>query len=229
MLNINGLVYVVGDPFQCRTEVIVVITGSPGIPEFYREFAEQLHRCTQLPVCVVGHAGHDEIKNAKEKYPRTWTLYNTEGQIEHKLDLLNNYFDKRAKLHVIGHSIGAWMLMELLHKNDHLIERLSSVNLLFPTLQKFAATKNGKLVNNFVKYLHKFILLFLFIIHAQDAWVPMHHIQDLKKFKPHVTLKQVNVEHAFVLRSSAHVANVVGDLIVNGNTVMPCKNLELVK
>ncbi|KAJ8723996.1 hypothetical protein PYW07_007976 [Mythimna separata] len=186
-----------GDPFQCRSEVIVVITGSPGIPEFYREFAEQLHRCTQLPVCVVGHAGHDEIKDEKEKYPRTWTLYNTEGQIEHKLDLLNNYFDKRAKLHVIGHSIGAWMLMELLHKNDHLIERLSSVNLLFPTLQNFSSTKNGKL--------------------------------DLKKFKPYVTLKQVNVEHAFVLRSSALVANIVGNLIVNGNTVMPCKNLELLK
>ena len=44
----------VGDPFKCSSEVIVVITGSPGIPEFYSEFADQLHRCTQLPVCVIG-------------------------------------------------------------------------------------------------------------------------------------------------------------------------------
>lgn len=244
-----------------------------------------------------GHAGHDEIEDENEKYPRIWTLYNTEGQIEHKLDLFNNYFDKRAKLHVIGHSIGAWMLMELLHKNGYLTERISSVNLLFPTLQKFSATKNGKLVNNFVRYLHRIIILFLFIIQlvptirllaiklylylnslplsyvkritiylnprlqeksmllayevidrihelnttaitkvkhmtnvlysAEDAWVPMHHIQDLKKFEPHVLLQQVNVEHAFVLKSSELVANIVGNLINNGNTVTPCKKLEL--
>lgn len=242
-----------------------------------------------------GHAGHDEIENQKEKFPRKWTLYNPEAQIEHKLDLIINHFDKNAKLHLIGHSIGAWMLTELLHKNEHLTERISSVNLLFPTLQKFSATKYGKLVNNFVRYLHIIILLFLFIIQLvptirmlgirlylyinslpssyvkritiylnpmvqeksmllayevmdkihelnvdaidhvkhmtnvlyteEDVWVPIHHIKDLKRFVPQVNLKLVNVEHAFVLKSSVLVGEVVGNLISNGNSVMPSKSL----
>lgn len=237
------------------------------------------------------------MENEKEKFPRIWNLYSTEGQIEHKLDLINNYFDKNTKLHVIGHSIGAWVLMELLDKNDYLTERISSVNLLFPTLQNFSSTRNGKLINNLVRYLHKFILLFLLIIQLvptlrlygiklylylnslpssyvnrikiylnpmvqeksmllayeamdrihelntsainkvkhmtsvsyseDDPWVPMHHIEKIKTFAPQVTLKRINVEHAFVLESSVLVANVVGNLINNGNTVLPSK-LELI-
>ncbi|PZC75504.1 hypothetical protein B5X24_HaOG206045 [Helicoverpa armigera] len=282
--NVETRLITFGDPFKCTSEVIVVITGCPGIPDFYWEFADQLHRCTQLPVCVVGHAGHDDIE-----YPNVTpskSLYDIKGQIEHKLDLINNHFDKKKKLHLIGHSIGAWLLMELLHKNDHLTKRISSVNLLFPTLQNFSETKNGKLVNNFIRYLHGIILLFLFIIQLlpsirlvgikvylylnslpsyyvervtiylnpllqeksmllayesmgrirqlntgaikkvkhimtnivyspQDEWVPMHHIQDLKNLVPHFTFKQVNVDHAFVLKSSVLVAKVVSNLILN--------------
>lgn len=185
------------------------------------------------------------------------------------------------------------MLMELLDKNDYLTERISSVNLLFPTLQKFSSTRNGKLVNNFLRFFHRFILLLLLIIQLvptirlfgiklflyfnslpshyvnrikiylspmvqeksmllgyeamdridqlntsvlnkvkhmtsvsyseEDPWVPMHHIEDLKKFAPHVTLKRINVDHAFVLESSVLVANVVANLINNGNTVMLSK------
>uniref|UniRef100_A0A2A4JN28 Lipid droplet-associated hydrolase n=1 Tax=Heliothis virescens TaxID=7102 RepID=A0A2A4JN28_HELVI len=282
--NVETRLITFGDPFRCTSEVIVVITGCPGIPEFYREFADQLHRCTELPVCVVGHAGHDDLRYASAADTNK-SLYDIKGQIEHKLDLINNHFDKKKKLHLIGHSIGAWLLMELLHKNDNLTKRISSVNLLFPTLQNFSETKNGKLVNNLIRYLHRIILLFLFIIQLlpsirllgikvylylnslpsyyveritiylnpllqeksmllayesmgrirqlniaaikkvkhmtnvvyspQDEWVPMHHIQDLKKLGPHFTLKQVNVDHAFVLKSSVLVGKVVSNLILN--------------
>ncbi|KAF9414046.1 hypothetical protein HW555_007924, partial [Spodoptera exigua] len=284
--KVQTRVITLGNPLNCSSEVIVVITGGPGIPEFYIEFAKQLHRTTQKPVCIIGHAGHDvfDNQNKNNNLKETWSLYNSDGQIEHKLDLINNYIDKRAKLHLIGHSIGAWLLMELLHKNDYLQKRILSVNLLFPTLQKFASTKNGKLVNNFVRYLQRLIFLILFIIQlfptirivavklylylnslpsyyekrvmmylnpavqeksmllafecmeriqelnisaikkvqhmanvlysTDDRWVPMHHIHDLQKFTPQIALHQVNVEHAFVLKSSVYVAKIVGDLIL---------------
>ncbi|XP_075983053.1 lipid droplet-associated hydrolase-like [Anticarsia gemmatalis] len=283
--NINGIesrLITFGDPFErSGSEVIVVITGSPGIPEFYREFAQELHSCTRLPVCVLGHAGHDTIDKAKHIKPN---LYNLDSQIEHKLDFIVKHIDKDSKFHIIGHSIGAWMLVELLNKNDYLIERICSVNLLFPTLQKFSDTTNGKYINNIVRrfpglmlllfcvtqWVPAFVRLFLiklFIISAswpshyvdrinlylnpliqeksialaceslervselnyksinkvkhltnvvysvEDGWVPMHHIADLKKFEPHITLVEVNVDHAFVLKHSALVGKIVSQLI----------------
>ncbi|XP_035449601.2 lipid droplet-associated hydrolase-like [Spodoptera frugiperda] len=287
--KVQTRVITLGDPLNCSSEVIVVITGGPGIPEFYKEFAEQLYRTTQKPVCIIGHAGHDVFENQNETndLKESWSLYNCDGQIQHKLDLINNYIDKRAKLHLIGHSIGGWLLMELLHKNDYLQKRILSVNLLFPTLQKIASTKNGKLVNNLVRYLHRIILLILFIMQlfptitilgvklflflnslppyyekrimiylnpvlqekamllayesmervhelnvqaikkvqhmanvlysTDDRWVPMHHIRDLQKFTPQIAFHEVNVEHAFVLKSSVYVATIVGNLIVKDN------------
>lgn len=52
---------------------------------------------------------------------------------------------------------------------------------------------------------------------TDDRWVPMHHIRDLQKFTPQIALHRVNVEHAFVLKSSVHVATIVGNLIVKDN------------
>lgn len=40
-------------------------------------------------------------------------LYNLAGQIEHKVDLFNNHIDKQSKLHIVGHSIGAWIVLEM--------------------------------------------------------------------------------------------------------------------
>lgn len=56
MLNdVQTRVLTWGDPFNCvDNDVIVCITGNPGVPDFYNEFASELHRITELPVCVVG-------------------------------------------------------------------------------------------------------------------------------------------------------------------------------
>lgn len=44
-----------GDPFQSNgNDVIICITGNPGIPDFYTVFGSILHENTKLPVCVVG-------------------------------------------------------------------------------------------------------------------------------------------------------------------------------
>lgn len=45
-----------GDPFanNSDSDVIVIIPGCPGIPEFYREFGAELYENTKLSVCIVG-------------------------------------------------------------------------------------------------------------------------------------------------------------------------------
>lgn len=48
-----------GDPFNCNgADVILCVTGNPGIPDFYEEFGSVLHERTKLPVCVVGMFYH---------------------------------------------------------------------------------------------------------------------------------------------------------------------------
>lgn len=53
--HIQTHVITYGDPFNCNgKDVIVCITGNPGIPDFYIEFADELHKSTGLPLCIIG-------------------------------------------------------------------------------------------------------------------------------------------------------------------------------
>lgn len=200
------------------------------------------------------------------------------------MDLICNNIDKQSKLHLIGHSIGAWLILKMFERNDKLIKRVSSVNLLFPTIQKMAETKNGQYVNKILRRIH-IILMFIFtiiymlprivrsflvtcyikfnswpleykerilkycnpkvgekvlfmaydemdtvttldtnvigkikhitnVIYSNtDGWAPVHYIEDLNQYQPSIRLKQVNVDHAFVIKSSETVAELVSDFI----------------
>ncbi|XP_072942074.1 lipid droplet-associated hydrolase [Epargyreus clarus] len=275
-----------GNPFDCNgQDVIVCITGNPGITDFYIEFGTELHELTSLPVCVIGHAGHEEIPEQKSpKLKGQEHLFNLKGQVEHKLDLLRNHIDKNSKVHMIGHSIGAWMIIELVHKNDFMQTNILTTNLMFPTIQKMAESKNGIFLNTFVRPLHSIILFCAFFVNMlpvivfnffifcylkiqgfpskyftriqkflnhnavekvlflaydemdtvlklnidgieklcpqtnviysmRDNWAPLNYMKDLKNVKPSLQMKEVNISHAFVLKSSERVANMVSEYI----------------
>lgn len=212
-------------------------------------------------------------------------LFSLDAQIKHKLDFLENHVHPNSKIHLIGHSIGAWIIVELLHKYDQLKDRVLTINLLFPTLQRMAESKNGKFVNNFYRNMHWFILslsnfLYLFptfvimliinlclavrslpnnycdailkminpfilekilimgydemdivkelnrdgidkikhlthvIYGIRDNWAPLDYMDDLKKYEPYIKMtKAHDVEHAFVLKSSEQVADMVAKFI----------------
>ncbi|XP_034830421.1 lipid droplet-associated hydrolase [Maniola hyperantus] len=163
-----------GNPLTNSENVIMCITGNPGISEFYIDFASELYRCTSIPVCIIGHAGHEESLDKNNKH-----LFNLNDQLLHKLDLIENHIDKNSKIHLIGHSIGAWMILELLQKHSQLDDRISSVNLLFPTIQKMAESRNGIFVNNVLRKIYKFILflatlLFLLPKHVLHCLIGMY-------------------------------------------------------
>lgn len=53
--NIQTHIITWGDPFDCGgQDVIVCITGNPGITDFYTEFGSELYKNTGLPVCIIG-------------------------------------------------------------------------------------------------------------------------------------------------------------------------------
>nr|XP_004930268.2 lipid droplet-associated hydrolase-like [Bombyx mori] len=286
--NVQTHLITYGDPFQNnRTDVIICISGNPGVPDFYIEFASYLHTNTGLPVCVIGQAGHEKMPDQKSNQLQGQEhLFNLEGQVLHKLDLIHNHIEKKSKIHLIGHSIGCWMILEMLQKDELILQRLSSVNLLFPTLQKMAESKNGKLLNNILRPLHYFILLLFIIVYYlpesirtylafsylklnslpkhfssrilklcnprvgekifhlaynemdkvnllnfamidkikhltriiysnRDNWVPPHCMNDLMQYQPLLAMKEVDIEHSFVLKSSEEVAEMAIDFITS--------------
>ncbi|XP_041974863.1 lipid droplet-associated hydrolase [Aricia agestis] len=150
-------------------DVVVCITGNPGLCEFYTDFATEVHKQTSLPVCVINHIGHEENENNElYKLESNKNIFNLEGQVHQKFDFITNHIDKNSKIHLVGHSIGAWMLVEMLDRYGELHERISSANLLFPTIQKLAQTKNGRFMNNYVKKSFKIIIFLCTLL----QWLP---------------------------------------------------------
>ncbi|XP_063395587.1 lipid droplet-associated hydrolase [Cydia fagiglandana] len=165
--NVQTNVLTWGDPFDSKnSDVIICITGNPGIPHFYEEFATELNKSTSLPICVIGQAGHVEVPEERSNVlERREHLFNLEAQVHHKLDLIDK-IDKRRNIHLIGHSIGAWLILEAINKRDSLIDRICSVNLLFPTIQRMADSPNGKKLNGIVRRLHFVAILLFTLIHS---------------------------------------------------------------
>lgn len=283
--NVQSTVLSWGNPFNCNgKDVIFCITGNPGVIDFYVKFGEALFDYAKLPVCIVGHSGQnivpDKLSNVLKNREH---LYNLQAQLHHKVDLINK-LDAQSKLHVVGHSIGAWMIVEILNSNPNIMERVKSVHLLFPTLQKMAETTSGIIVNKLLRNVHSIVVLLIHLLYLlpesvrtflinqyvklaklpdyntkniikyinptimekvmmlaydemdyvvdlnvealdkikskthviyspTDGWAPISYINDLRIFMPDIKLEKVNIDHAFVLKSSEKVASIVSDNI----------------
>lgn len=233
----------------------------------------------------LGLAGHVEVPEEQSNTLENQEhLFNLEGQIRHKLDLISNKIDKDSKIHLIGHSIGAWLLIEALDKQKELLDKVASINLLFPTIQRMAEAQNGKYLNQIVRRFHVIAILLFTLVHIlpeslklflisvylkfnslpshysdrilkylrpkvgekvlylaydemdrvvtlntkalgdikhltnviysdRDGWAPLSYMDDLKKFQPEMNMKLVGINHAFVMKSSERVAEMVSDFI----------------
>ncbi|XP_017879502.1 lipid droplet-associated hydrolase [Ceratina calcarata] len=148
-----------------KRDVVIVVTGNPGIAEFYEEFTKSLKSRlpSEVPVWVIGHTGHVQppsnlaitmpsVSNWEENYSLT-------AQVKHKVDFIKKYVPEDARLHLIGHSIGAWMILNIL-KDDSICKRVSKCYLLFPTIEQMAETKNGWFFTRIVSRI-AFLLIFL--------------------------------------------------------------------
>ncbi|XP_022130206.2 lipid droplet-associated hydrolase isoform X2 [Pieris rapae] len=277
-----------GDPFNKDVdECIICVTGNPGLVDFYSEFGQELHKKLTMPVCVIGQAGHEEILvKTSETLTSDSNSFNLNSQIAHKYDLISNYISKKSKLHLIGHSIGAWQIIELTDRNPELLPRILSINLLFPTIQKMADSPNGKFLNLFLRRIYCLLLILLKLLRLlpywinsyliylylswhslpshyyeriskviepnvmekvlilafdemdtvtnlnkdaiknikhltnviyskTDNWAPLAYIDDLKMYEPEICLIEMNVSHAFVLKSSELVAERTATFIID--------------
>ncbi|CAG4977780.1 unnamed protein product [Parnassius apollo] len=211
--NIQTSLITFGNPHSCDgKDIIICITGNPGFVEFYLEFGQELHTKTGLPVCVIGHAGHDNVSDIQSsKLQGQEHLFNLKGQLKHKLDLLDNNIDNKSKLHFVGHSIGSWLCSlpshydkrVLKYLNPHIFEKV--LFLAYDEMDNIT-TLNKDGVDK-VKHLTNIIYS------VDDGWAPLNFMKDLMIFQPYLQMMEVNTDHAFVFKSSEFIAFIASDFI----------------
>lgn len=72
---------------KSRTEdVILMITGNPGLTRFYTVFLQTLYEQVKWPIVIIGHAGHEpQIETLPLKGNEK--LYSLQGQVDHKVKI----------------------------------------------------------------------------------------------------------------------------------------------
>uniref|UniRef100_A0A1A9ZAV3 Lipid droplet-associated hydrolase n=1 Tax=Glossina pallidipes TaxID=7398 RepID=A0A1A9ZAV3_GLOPL len=145
-------------------EVAICITGNPGLPGFYTEFCNALHERLEkkIPVWVVGnvrlilnicvfliysgHLGHENPpETSLREVPQlkgNEELFDLDSQVRHKIEFIEKYVPEHTKIHLIGHSIGAWMVLQIL-RNESVHKRIKKCYLLFPTIERMIESPNG--------------------------------------------------------------------------------------
>jgi pimeloyl-ACP methyl ester carboxylesterase len=147
-------------------EIVLLITGNPGLAGYYNAFLTKLHSRLGVPVWAISLAGHvlppPTSPHALTPLKQNPELYNLDGQIEHKLAFIEKYIPENMKIILVGHSIGAKMILEILKNND-VKSRVLKAYLLFPTIERMAESPNGRLMTGVVKHIVPVILFLVWV------------------------------------------------------------------
>ncbi|XP_073783494.1 lipid droplet-associated hydrolase isoform X1 [Danio rerio] len=109
--------------------LILVIPGNPGVVGFYKTYMWTLYQkfLQRYPVWAVSHAGHcmppesfDMIEDASVTEKED--VFGLDGQIEHKLAFLRKHVPQGTNLLLIGHSIGCYIILEMMKRDPELKE-----------------------------------------------------------------------------------------------------------
>lgn len=90
-------------------------------------------------------------------------IFNLQGQYDQKVEFIQKYTKPTTKIHLLGHSVGAWITLKMF-KDDRIKDRIASSQLLFPTIQKIANTPNGFWVNSVLRRITPLIMMMLWIL-----------------------------------------------------------------
>ncbi|XP_062324749.1 lipid droplet-associated hydrolase [Osmerus eperlanus] len=159
-----------GSSLQAPPKLIfLIIPGNPGVVDFYKTFMQALHQKfgSRYPVWAVSHAGHcvpPDTMDMIEDPPVTSVndVFGLNGQIEHKLAFLRENVPRATQLVLIGHSIGCYIILEMI-KRDPELQVVKSV-LLFPTIERMAQTPQGKVMTPVLCHLRYITYLPIFLL-----------------------------------------------------------------
>ena len=98
------------------------------------------------------------LSHTKATEPSRFPL-SLEEQITHKKIFLEEHILPQSKLILVGHSIGAYIILQLLKTNScHRAADVSKGILLFPTIERMAISPSGRYVTPMVTYFKWFAI-----------------------------------------------------------------------
>ena len=145
--------------------LIYFMPGNPGLIRYYQPFLSKLHtllsnssttQSARFHICGHSHRGFEYARHGKKSTIPNYPL-GLEEQIEAQEHLLYNHIrshrertDNIPKVILMGHSVGCYMLLELIRRHRHKIEDEGEEDfdliggiLLFPTIMHLAQSPLG--------------------------------------------------------------------------------------
>lgn len=88
----------------------------------------------------------------KAFYSNDSQIYTLYDQVDHKLAFLYNFIPPDSELILIGHSVGAFILLEIMSRLQN-TKRIIKGVLLFPTIERITKTSSGRFWTTVANYL----------------------------------------------------------------------------
>ncbi|GAA6108657.1 lipid droplet-associated hydrolase isoform X2 [Tachysurus ichikawai] len=128
-------------------------------------------------------------------------VFGLNGQIEHKLSFLLEHVPRDTHLILIGHSIGCYIILEMM-KRDPELKVVKSV-LLFPTIERMASSPQGKVMTPVLCHLRYIVYLPIFLLSllperlkAGMVQIVLRNMHSLDTSCVPATLSLINVDCA---------------------------------
>ncbi|KAF6200196.1 hypothetical protein GE061_006498 [Apolygus lucorum] len=184
--------------------VILIVTGNPGITDFYVTFMKALQaKCGNYPVWVIGQAGHVFHPKCPPVSQRP-ELYDLEGQVKHKKEFINTYVPKSKKLILVGHSIGAKICVELM-KDESIDRRVEQVHLMMPCLEHIGETRNGYWFQRAGVKIFPWLRTFAAVLNYIPVAIQLFVLKILSTIRFRSTTVDVDVLHGVIKLSNTAV------------------------
>uniref|UniRef100_A0A914XWS0 Lipid droplet-associated hydrolase n=1 Tax=Panagrolaimus superbus TaxID=310955 RepID=A0A914XWS0_9BILA len=134
--------------------IFVMIPGNPGNDKSYDRFGEQIfeemsqkefHIPTEFySIAYLNHVElPNHLKNEESDITTHDDIYLLNDQTDHKFNFFMEYMPKNIPIILIGHSIGAYIVLKILPKLVENGFNIVKVIGLFPAVEELASSPNG--------------------------------------------------------------------------------------
>ncbi|XP_062510957.1 lipid droplet-associated hydrolase-like [Corticium candelabrum] len=124
---------------------IVFIPGVPGVIGLYSRFLESLTACTdgKFRIHALSHPGQDPSGLTPQQ---RGAVLSVEEQIEHKIAFIKTVVPNGSKLILIGHSLGCYMVLQMLKREVLVNFEIVKVGFICPVIARMRESRNGSAI-----------------------------------------------------------------------------------
>jgi pimeloyl-ACP methyl ester carboxylesterase len=134
-------------PSKGSNLLLYYVTGNPGSIEFYVDFTKDLasmlaevpyirEKYDNIYLHTTCHANHHLLRPNEDPADTNFKRFSLQDQIDHQLKYLSEciaeYQDSSLDIILCGHSIGCYIILDILDKHEHIARMVTDVILLVP-------------------------------------------------------------------------------------------------